>query len=180
LEDYPHSCMPGNSAANGGVGDVTSGTAGFAWTVYLTNITTNSYEVNIRPNPTCEPSLSGRSDCCNSPFRKTEFLIGNECRNAIANIYSPGPSMPKLPSYQKLDYPGTVPPSMIGNPSPLTAKVVNLYSYAGQTTMFRVTLREGGQCTTLAQFFPYGYRWAAFGDTYKRDACCGQSNEGMI
>ncbi|KAG1663611.1 hypothetical protein FOA52_009710 [Chlamydomonas sp. UWO 241] len=172
--------MPGNSAANSGVGEIATETAGFAFTVYLTNITSNSYEVNIRPNPTCEPSLSGRTDCCNTQFKKTEFIIADECRNAIAMVETPGPSIPKMPSYQAQVYPGTVPPSMLDNPAPLTAKIVNLFSDAGQTTMFRVTLKTFGPCTTLAEFFPYGYWWAAYGDTYKADSCCGQHNEGMI
>ncbi|KAG1663608.1 hypothetical protein FOA52_009707 [Chlamydomonas sp. UWO 241] len=178
--DFPHSCMPGNSAANSGVGEIATETAGYAFTLYITNITANSYEVNIRPNPTCEPSLSGRTDCCNTQFKKTEFVIGNECRNAIATVETPGPSIPKMPSYQSQFYPGTVPSSMLDNPEPLTAKIVNLFSDAGQTTMFRVTLKTFGPCTTLTQFFPYGYWWAAYGDTYKADSCCGQHNEGMI
>ncbi|KAG1664117.1 hypothetical protein FOA52_011940 [Chlamydomonas sp. UWO 241] len=140
-----------------GVGEVATETAGFAFTVYLTNVTMNSYEVNIVPNPSCEPSLSGRTDCCNTQFKKTEFIIGTDCRNAIATVESPGPSMPKQPSYQTQPYPGMVPPSMADNPEPLTAKIVNLFSDAGQSTMFKITLKTFGPCTTLEQFFPYGY-----------------------
>ncbi|KAG1667958.1 hypothetical protein FOA52_008330 [Chlamydomonas sp. UWO 241] len=141
--DFPHACMPGNSAANGGVGEIASETAGFAFTLYLTNITANSYEVNIRPNPMCEASLSGRTDCCNTQFKKTEFVIGSQCRNAIAMVETPGPSIPKLPSYQTQSYPGTVPPSMLDNPTPLTAKIINLFSDAGQTTSFRLPINLG-------------------------------------
>jgi hypothetical protein len=93
--DFPHSCLPGNSAINGGVSAVPTETAGFAFTVYLTNVTNSSYEVNIRPNLSCEPLLSGRFDCCNAQFKKTEFVIGNNCVNAIATVESPGPSIPR-------------------------------------------------------------------------------------
>ncbi|KAG1676822.1 hypothetical protein FOA52_010331 [Chlamydomonas sp. UWO 241] len=176
--DFPHACLPGNSAINGGLSNVTTETAGFAFTVHLTNVTTNSFEVNIRPNPECEPSLSGRNDCCNAQFKKTEFVIGNDCVDAIAMVESPGPSMPRRPSYQNTYYPGSAPPEMADNQIPLTAKIFGLYTSVGQTNSFRVTLKATGACTTLDEFLPYGYWWAAFGDTWREDSCCGQANLG--
>eukprot|EP00955_Chlamydomonas_euryale_P025369 267241-Chlamydomonas_euryale.AAC.1 len=69
--DFPHSCLPGNSVYNEGVGEVATETAGFAWNIMVNNITNRSYTVNMMPNPSCEPSLSGRTDCCNTQFKKT-------------------------------------------------------------------------------------------------------------
>jgi hypothetical protein len=116
------------SSYNGGVGTAASGTAGIAFTVDLTppSKNTNSYVVNIRPNDSCNASLS----VCGCEYTTTELslelVIGSDCRNAIATVESLGPSMPKLESYQVQPYPGTVPPSMMDNPPPLTAKIVNL------------------------------------------------------
>jgi hypothetical protein len=45
--------------------------------------------------------------------------------------------MPRKPSYQNTYYPGTAPPEMANNQIPLTAKIIGLYSSAGQTTFFR-------------------------------------------
>eukprot|EP00955_Chlamydomonas_euryale_P106999 365739-Chlamydomonas_euryale.AAC.3 len=133
-----------------------------------------------RPSSTTPTrSRSSRPAATPSAPRATRSYTSSSS-TLIESIFSPGPSFPLAPSYQTQPYPGQVPPSMADNPTPLTGKVVNLFSSAGQTTSFTVVLKNFGNCPTLAQFFPYGYWWAAFGDTYKTDACCGQMNMGPL
>lgn len=169
--------MPGNSKYNEGVGEYATSIAGFKWMATLVNVTDTSFTVTISSDDhMCEPSLSGRTGCCESPFKKTEFVINDGCRNQIRSVTSSGPSKPKQPSYQYQPYPGTVPPSMVDYPEPLTARIPNIQSSAGQSTEFTVTLKDYGNCPTVESFLYLNQYWyAAFGDTYKKDACCGQA-----
>ncbi len=154
-----------------------TGTAGFSYIASLIRLNTTAFTVRFQRNNQCEPELSGRSNCCNAPIKKVEFVLEPSCRGQIESISSPGPSTPKMPSYGTLAYPGTVPPLMANYPKPLTGKVTNLFSSTGQTTEFTVYLRKTGACPSVDSFLYNANFWyAAFGDTIKVDACCGQSS----
>jgi hypothetical protein len=142
----------------------------------MTRVSNDSFIVKFAPNPACNPALSGSNTCCNTDANQVEFVIQEQCQGAIDTITSTGPSAPMQPSYQNQPWPGTPPAGMSG--SPLCAKVTGLTT-SGQDTDFTVTLKAGSACPTVESFLyksasgSNAFWFAAFGDTYKLDSCCG-------
>ncbi|KAG1673643.1 hypothetical protein FOA52_013307 [Chlamydomonas sp. UWO 241] len=104
-----------------------------------------------------------------------EFVIGDACRGAINSVTSTGPSKPLLPSYSRLAWPARAPDGWTGI-NPLQAKIVGM-DPAGQSLDFTITLKGNNACNTVSKFlYNGGQLWyAAFGDSYKPDGCCGTS-----
>ncbi|GAX81206.1 hypothetical protein CEUSTIGMA_g8638.t1 [Chlamydomonas eustigma] len=173
FQDFPHSCFPGNSASNEGVGTGT-GINGFAWNI-LPSFSGNNITFTVVPNPSCNPSYSGGSTCCSSNLNKIEFVINANCRGAIASVVGS-----LLPSYQFQTWPGTPPPGFTTGESLLIAKVTGMDLGGVQSQQVTITLRPDAVCSTPSKFLYNGEFWfAAYGTTTRLDGCCGTEIVGI-
>jgi hypothetical protein len=172
--DFPHSCFPGNSRQNGGVGTGT-GTAGFAYNVNLKKgALTNQVDMIIAKNPTCNPTWG----CCNVNMEKVEFVINPLCRNTILKLEGTD----KSPSYATNSWPSMPPPGYPGTTATV-GKVTGLCpgspGSCPQALRIQITLDpDNVNCNTPEKFFYMGKFWfAAFGSTPgNENGCCGAGN----
>ncbi|GAX74584.1 hypothetical protein CEUSTIGMA_g2032.t1, partial [Chlamydomonas eustigma] len=174
FQDFPHSCYPGNSAINGGVGSGT-GDAAYAWEVTLTSTPGTSVgTINIAPNPTCEIQYG----CCAVNLEKVEFVLNPICRNTI--VSQTGTSL--LPSYSTQTWPGTPPPPYTQGELLTVGKFTGMCppssTGAACNQSYQVTFNlnpSNSNCNTTDKFFLNGaFWWAAYGSTAgASNNCCG-------
>ena len=164
--DFPHSCYPGNSKPNGGIGPTGTGIDGFPWDVTATS-SDNTVTFDITPNGACDRSYG----CCDVPLDKIEFVISANCRGAISSV-----SAGLLPSYQNQSW-FAVPSQFPADTWLLTSRIPGLLNKTGyQYLSTTLTLDPKNlACNTADKFLLNSeFWWAGFGSTAtKSNACCG-------
>lgn len=175
--DFPHNCFPGNTAANGGKGTITSGTKGTPFEI--TSVTTSGKSLSFTVSydasaAACNPAYSTPmktsppNNCCQMTLDKLELVISKQCHGQVKTLTVNG--NPVATSYGNNTYLAT-PPG--GDSWYQVFKVTRLGGYTGDVEV-GITLRDG-PCGSVDTFLPGGKLWYAYFNGNAIRNCCGTS-----
>lgn len=179
--DYPHSCFPGNSNKNGGVGGLTPGQKYTPMAVELDTYDSNSFTFTVKKDQRClniVPKEGPPPDsCCDMELDKFEMVLNNQCQGSIGTIEVNGqPGW--YPSYTNGSYittPDVLPEGFPALQSWYKAMKITggLKRFGNSDLTIKIHLRP--PCASPQEFLPGEMLlWFAYfnGPTYG-DNCCG-------
>lgn len=182
--DFPHSCFPGNSRFNGGVGGLTSGQKYTPIDVQLSSQTSSSFSFSIVKDQACQDIVPKEGppppSCCDMALDKFEMVMGDSCQGSVASIIVNGKDG-YFPSYSNGSYLTTPSAEQFPPGFPAARSWYKVMKITGGMKDIRgtisVTVNLRPPCSSPATFLPSPdllwftyFNGPAFGDN-----CCGTS-----